>query len=51
MVSVPAAEERPDDVAAAGREIEESGLDGRGEVEARVQDVADRGEERIHVPD
>jgi len=51
VVGVSAAEKRADYISTTGCEIEESGLDGRGEVEAGVEDVADRGKKRIHVPD
>lgn len=41
MVGIAAAEEGSDDVAEAWGEVEESGLDWGGEVEAGVEDVAD----------
>lgn len=51
VVGPAAAEEGAEEVAAAGGDVEEAGLDGRGEVEAWVEDVADGREERVHVPD
>jgi len=39
------------EISAAGSDVEEAGLQGGGEVEARVEDVADRCEEGVHVPD
>jgi hypothetical protein len=41
VVAVAAAEKGSEDVAEAGGEVEEPGLDGCGEVEAGVEDVAD----------
>lgn len=46
----PAAEEGAQQISAAGRDVEEARLDRRGQVEARVEHVADRGQERVHVP-
>lgn len=46
-----AAEEGAEEVSAAGRDVEEAGLDGAGEVEARVEHVPDRRQEGVHVPD
>ena len=51
MIGVAAAEERAQQIATAGRDVEEAGLDWGGKMEARVEYVADGSEERVHVPD
>lgn len=51
VIGVPPAKEGAEQVARARREIEETGLQRGGQVEARVEDVADRREEGVHIPD
>lgn len=41
MVGVATAEECSDNIAESGSEVEESGLDGGGEMKAGVEDVSD----------
>jgi len=50
-IRVTPTKERPKDIPASRRQIEETTLDGAGEVEARVEGVPDGREERVHVPE
>lgn len=51
IIRIATAEERTKDIATSWSEIEKPGLDGGGEVEAWVEDVADWCEEGVHIPD
>lgn len=44
------AEEGTKQVSATGSDVEQTGLDGAREVEPRIQHVADRGQQAVHVP-
>lgn len=51
IVGITTTDEGTEQVTAARGDVEESGLEGSLQVEARIKDVADGCKERVHVPD
>lgn len=51
MIRPPAAEKGAQEIATPRGNVEETRLDGRGKIEARVENIAYRSKQRVHVPD
>lgn len=51
VICVPTSEECADEVATARGDVEQRTLERRGKIEAWVENVTNRGEKRVHVPD